>query len=118
MRAYSTVGFAAIYNPMVIASDRRTWIDTNNDDIAPEQRDRTRRDAVQHQRRQQPRSPIRTSSGRISGNATPACSVSFVRASRCRPTGCTATSRRSSGRDNILVNPERLRRRQRRESVR
>ena len=34
MRAYSTVGFAAIYNPMVIASDRRTWSDTNGDDIA------------------------------------------------------------------------------------
>jgi hypothetical protein len=34
MRAYSTVGFAAIYNPMVIASDRRTWTDPNGDDIA------------------------------------------------------------------------------------
>ncbi len=34
MRAYSTVGFAAIYNPMVIATDRRTWTDTNGDDIA------------------------------------------------------------------------------------
>jgi hypothetical protein len=34
MRAYSTVGFAAIYNPMVIATDRRTWSDTNGDDIA------------------------------------------------------------------------------------
>ena len=34
MRSYSTVGFAAIYNPMVIASDRRTWSDPNGDDIA------------------------------------------------------------------------------------
>jgi hypothetical protein len=34
MRAYSTVGFAAIYNPMVIASDRRTWRDLNGDDVA------------------------------------------------------------------------------------
>jgi hypothetical protein len=34
MRAYSTVGFAAIYNPMVIATDRRTWSDLNGDDIA------------------------------------------------------------------------------------
>ena len=34
MRSYSTVGFAAIYNPMVIATDRRTWTDRNGDDIA------------------------------------------------------------------------------------
>jgi|KBSSwiS6_1023812.scaffolds.fasta_scaffold01109_1 hypothetical protein len=34
MQAFSTVGFAAVYNPMVIASDRRTWTDTNRDDIA------------------------------------------------------------------------------------
>jgi hypothetical protein len=34
MRAYSTVGFAAVYNPMVIATDRRTWRDLNGDDIA------------------------------------------------------------------------------------
>jgi carboxypeptidase family protein len=34
MRAYSTVGFAAVYNPMVIASDRRSWRDLNGDDIA------------------------------------------------------------------------------------
>jgi hypothetical protein len=34
MRAFSTVGFAAIYNPMVIQSDRRNWSDTNGDDIA------------------------------------------------------------------------------------
>jgi len=34
MQAFSTVGFAAVYNPMVIASDRRTWTDTNGDDIA------------------------------------------------------------------------------------
>jgi Carboxypeptidase regulatory-like domain len=34
MQAFSTVGFAAVYNPMVIASDRRTWADTNGDDIA------------------------------------------------------------------------------------
>jgi len=34
MQAFSTVGFAAIYNPMVIASDRRTWSDLNGDDIA------------------------------------------------------------------------------------
>jgi len=34
MQAFSTVGFAAVYNPMVIASDRRTWNDLNNDDIA------------------------------------------------------------------------------------
>ncbi len=34
MRAYSTVGFAAVYNPMVIATDRRTWTDLNGDDVA------------------------------------------------------------------------------------
>jgi carboxypeptidase family protein len=34
MVAFSTVGFAAIYNPMVIQSDRRTWRDLNGDDIA------------------------------------------------------------------------------------
>jgi hypothetical protein len=34
MQAFSTVGFAAVYNPMVIASDRRTWTDLNSDDIA------------------------------------------------------------------------------------
>ncbi len=50
MRAFSTVGFAAVYNPMVIQTDRRTWLDcdlnaartacsgvalpTNGDDIA------------------------------------------------------------------------------------
>jgi hypothetical protein len=34
MQAFSTVGFAAVYNPMVIATDRRTWVDTNRDDIA------------------------------------------------------------------------------------
>jgi hypothetical protein len=34
MRAYSTVGFAALYNPMVIATDRRNWTDRNGDDIA------------------------------------------------------------------------------------
>jgi Carboxypeptidase regulatory-like domain len=34
MRAFSTVGFAALYNPNVIQTDRRTWADTNGDDIA------------------------------------------------------------------------------------
>jgi Carboxypeptidase regulatory-like domain len=34
MRAYSTVGFAQVYNPMVFQTDRRTWTDTNGDDIA------------------------------------------------------------------------------------
>ncbi|OFW29212.1 MAG: hypothetical protein A3H97_07350 [Acidobacteria bacterium RIFCSPLOWO2_02_FULL_65_29] len=34
MRAYSTVGFAALFNPMVISTDRRTWTDRNGDDIA------------------------------------------------------------------------------------
>jgi hypothetical protein len=34
MRAFSTVGFAAVYNPMVIQTDRRTWTDRNGDDIA------------------------------------------------------------------------------------
>lgn len=34
MQAFSTVGFAAVYNPMVIATDRRTWSDLNRDDIA------------------------------------------------------------------------------------
>ncbi len=32
MRAYSTVGFAAVYNPNVIQTDRRTWSDLNGDD--------------------------------------------------------------------------------------
>jgi hypothetical protein len=34
MVAFSTVGFAAVYNPMVIATDRRNWTDSNGDDIA------------------------------------------------------------------------------------
>ncbi|MGE0450816.1 MAG: carboxypeptidase regulatory-like domain-containing protein [Vicinamibacterales bacterium] len=34
MVAFSTVGFAAVYNPMVIQTDRRTWSDLNGDDIA------------------------------------------------------------------------------------
>lgn len=34
MQAFSTVGFAQVYNPMVIGSDRRTWSDLNGDDIA------------------------------------------------------------------------------------
>jgi hypothetical protein len=34
MMAFSTVGFAAVYNPMVIQTDRRTWRDLNGDDIA------------------------------------------------------------------------------------
>jgi hypothetical protein len=34
MRAFSTVGFAAVYNPMVIQTDRRTWKDLNGDDVA------------------------------------------------------------------------------------
>jgi hypothetical protein len=34
MRAFSTVGFAAVYNPNVIQTDRRTWSDLNGDDIA------------------------------------------------------------------------------------
>jgi hypothetical protein len=34
MRSFSTVGFAAVYNPMVIQSDRRTWTDRNGDDVA------------------------------------------------------------------------------------
>lgn len=34
MRAYSTAGFAQVYNPMVIQTDRRTWRDSNGDDIA------------------------------------------------------------------------------------
>ena len=37
MRAYSTVGFAQVYNPMVFQTDRRTWTDTNGDDIAQDQ---------------------------------------------------------------------------------
>ncbi|MGE3520469.1 MAG: hypothetical protein AB7J63_16110, partial [Vicinamibacterales bacterium] len=34
MQAFSTVGFAALYNPMVNQTDRRTWSDLNGDDIA------------------------------------------------------------------------------------
>jgi carboxypeptidase family protein len=34
MRAFSTVGFANVYNPMAIQTDRRTWTDLNGDDIA------------------------------------------------------------------------------------
>jgi hypothetical protein len=34
MRAFSTVGFANVYNPMAIQTDRRTWTDLNRDDIA------------------------------------------------------------------------------------
>ena len=34
MRAFSTVGFANVYNPMAIQTDRRTWSDLNGDDIA------------------------------------------------------------------------------------
>lgn len=34
VRAYSTVGFAQVYNPMVLATDRRTWTDRDGDDFA------------------------------------------------------------------------------------
>jgi len=34
MVAYSTVGFAQVYNPMFEATDIRTWRDLNGDDIA------------------------------------------------------------------------------------
>jgi hypothetical protein len=34
VRAFSTVGFAAVYNPSVIQTDRRNWTDLNGDDIA------------------------------------------------------------------------------------
>jgi hypothetical protein len=34
MRAFSTVGFANVYNPMAFQTDRRTWTDLNRDDIA------------------------------------------------------------------------------------
>jgi len=34
MQAFSTVGFAQIYNPMFEATDTRTWRDLNGDDIA------------------------------------------------------------------------------------
>ncbi|MDO8681386.1 MAG: carboxypeptidase-like regulatory domain-containing protein [Acidobacteriota bacterium] len=32
MRAYSTVGFAQVYNPNTVQTDRRTWSDLNGDD--------------------------------------------------------------------------------------
>ena len=34
MRAFSTVGFAQVYNPNVLQTDRRTWSDLNGDDTA------------------------------------------------------------------------------------
>jgi hypothetical protein len=34
MVAYSTVGFAQVYNPMFLTSDIRTWRDANGDDVA------------------------------------------------------------------------------------
>jgi hypothetical protein len=34
LRAFSTTGFAQLYNPMVNQTDRRTWTDLNRDDIA------------------------------------------------------------------------------------
>ena len=34
MRAFSTVGFANVYNPMAFQQDRRTWSDLNGDDTA------------------------------------------------------------------------------------
>ncbi|MBI3399904.1 MAG: hypothetical protein HY048_00670, partial [Acidobacteria bacterium] len=34
MTAFSTVGFAQLYNPLRQETDRRTWTDTNKDDIA------------------------------------------------------------------------------------
>ena len=34
MRAFSTVGFAQVYNPLRQETDRRTWTDLNGDDIA------------------------------------------------------------------------------------
>ena len=34
LRAFSTVGFAQVYNPMVLQTDRRTWNDLNGDDVA------------------------------------------------------------------------------------
>src|SRR5439155_6163899 len=33
MQAFSTVGFAQVYNPLRQESDRRTWTDANKDDI-------------------------------------------------------------------------------------
>ena len=32
--AFSTTGFAEVYDPMVVQTDRRTWTDRNGDDIA------------------------------------------------------------------------------------
>jgi hypothetical protein len=34
MQAFSTVGFAQVYNPLRQETDRRTWTDTNLDDVA------------------------------------------------------------------------------------
>jgi len=34
VRAFSTTGFAEVYDPMGIQTDRRTWTDRNGDDIA------------------------------------------------------------------------------------
>ncbi len=34
MRAFSTVGFAQVYNPNTLQTDRRTWSDLNGDDVA------------------------------------------------------------------------------------
>ena len=68
MQAFSTVGFAAVYNPMVIAVDRRTWTDPNRRRHRAGQRDRSRQHAVQHQRRQQPRGRSRHQAAVPMGN--------------------------------------------------
>ena len=77
MRSFSTVGFAAIYNPMVIASDRRTWADRNGDDIAQDSEIGPPGYSVQHQRRQQPRSRPRHQAA-LSVGVQPRCPARVV----------------------------------------
>ena len=53
MRAFSTVGFANVYNPMAFQQDRRTWSDPNGDDIAQDNEIGPAEYSLQCQRRQQ-----------------------------------------------------------------
>ena len=96
MRAFSTVGFAEVYNPMAIQTDRRTWSDLNGDDIAQNNEigpvnTPFNISGVSNGR------PIRISSGRTSGNTPWEFSARSCAASRCPPTGSGATSAACSG---------------------
>ena len=103
MRAFSTVGFAEVYNPMVMQTDRRTWTDLNGDDIAQDNEIGPVDDAVQHQRRQQPRARSRHQAPLSVGVQRSASSASCSRACRCRSNWVRRDFKRLFWTDNMLV---------------